>query len=188
MSLNVHKLLVVALIRIWTWFSNSTSAFTSVQRVNHLTVQANWQLTSSFRNCHSKISKQNNFKCKKNTNSWTVTKIEIENSPHTFHANMETSKGKFICINCAHPVDELYTNYSASVTRIVNCVSEYSENNGSSNEFHNRLIKFDCFDVILGEMPRNCRQIHRIWAHGCCYRLGFVVAVHLSAYTLQHRF
>lgn len=51
---------------------------------------------------------------------------------------MVTSKKKFICINCTSPMDELYTKYSASVTRIANCVSK--------TQIYLKLFEF-CMDL-----------------------------------------
>lgn len=58
---------------------------------------------------------------------------------------MVRSKKKFICINCTNPIDELYTKYSASVTRIANCVSK--------TQIYLKLFEF-CMDLerILGSL------------------------------------
>lgn len=37
---------------------------------------------------------------------------------------IEMTKKSFVCINCDHPIQELYTKYSSSVLKITKCVSE----------------------------------------------------------------
>lgn len=105
---------------------------------------------------------------------------------------MDTSKKKYICINCTHPIDELYTKYSVSVTRIANCVRK-TKIKSISILYLRKWLRIwntivDFFREILGEMPWNSRQIHRIRAHRGGYWLGSIVKTNLPACVIQHWF
>lgn len=116
--------------------------------------------------------------------------FKILNCSKSCGHKMATTKKKYVCIHCGHPIEELYTKYSASVTRIANCVRYRMQCDCDSKKRLRIFLSKICFLVFslnfTGPMPRNCRQIYRIRAHRCCDRFGFIITSYLSPCTLQY--
>lgn len=77
-----------------------------------------------------------------------MNQTEEEMDKEILPEKLATTKKNYICINCGHPIDELYTKYSASVMKIANCVRIFTLNILNFCIF----IEFDDF-FFLGKMP-----------------------------------